>query len=342
MKKTFLLVASILFATTIFAQKNPLEGFTTSPENVIYKFEVKNPQGQQVQKNDLLIGKFSIKFGDSLVADGTKMQSQPMVRIDDQSKIFKGDLVDGALMMRKGETCTFAFAKDSIEKLFGGNMPPYFQSGMYAYWTLQIDDIKTQAQQEVEEAEMRKKQGEQMKIQKQISDSLALLEPAIIEKAIKDYGFDNEMVNGIYFKKTYAANSKETPKAGDKVKVHYVGKFTDGKLFDTSVESAAKEAGQFNQGRKYEPLPFTIAQGQMIKGFEEGVKMMNKGDKAIILLPSKLAYGERGQGAIAPHTPLIFELELVEIEKGEPAKQPNNQTQPIKVTPKAQPKQVKK
>ena len=92
----------------------------------------------------------------------------------------------------------------------------------------------------------------------------------------------------------------------------------------------------------FEDLNLTIAQGQMIKGFEEGVKMMNIGDKAIVLLPSKLAYGERGQSAIAPHTPLIFELELVEIEKGEPAKQPNNQTQPIKVTPKAQPKQVKK
>lgn len=342
MKKTILLVATILFATTIFAQKNPLEGFTTSPEKVIYKFEVKNPEGQKVQKNDLLVGKFSIKFGDSLVADGAKMQSQPMVKIDDASKIFQGDLVDGALLMRKGETCTFAFAKDSIEKLFGGNMPPYFQSGMYAYWTLQIDDIKTQAQQEEEEAQMRKVQEEQMKVQKQISDSMAVLEPAIIEKAIKDYGFDNKPVNGIYFKKTFSSKSKETPKAGDKVKVHYVGKFTDGKLFDTSVESAAKEAGIYTQGRPYEPLPFTIAQGQMIKGFEEGVKMMNKGDKAIVLLPSKLAYGERGQSAIAPHTPLIFELELVEIEKGEPAKQPNNQTQPIKVTPKAQPKQVKK
>ena len=53
MKKTILLVATILFATTIFAQKNPLEGFTTSPEKVIYKFEVKNPEGQKVQKNDL-------------------------------------------------------------------------------------------------------------------------------------------------------------------------------------------------------------------------------------------------------------------------------------------------
>ncbi|MDD2530241.1 MAG: FKBP-type peptidyl-prolyl cis-trans isomerase [Bacteroidales bacterium] len=315
MKKTILLVATIIFATTIFAQKNPLEGFTTSKEKVIYKFEVRNPNGQKVQKDDLLIGKFTIKFGDTLVADGDKMPSQPMVRIDDASKVFVGDLVDGALLMRKGETCTFAFPKDSIEKLFGGNLPPYFKSGMYAFWTLQIDDIKTPQQQAEEEEEMRKKQEEQMKQQKHVSDSLSALEPGIIQKAIKDYGFENKLTNGIYFKKLSSSTSKETPKATDKVKVHYIGKFVDGKLFDTSVESAAKEARIYSQGRPYEPLPFTIGQGMMIKGFEEGVKMMQKGDKAIILLPSKMAYGERGQGAIAPSTPLIFELELVEIEK---------------------------
>ncbi len=336
MKKTILLVASIIFATTIFAQKkNPLEGFTTSQEKVNYKFEVRNPSGQKVEQNDLLIGKFSIKFGDSVVVDGTNMPSQPMVRIDEASKVFQGDLLDGALLMRKGERCVFAFPKDSIEKLFGGNLPPYFTSDMYAYWTLQIDDIKTQEQQAEEEEKMRKEQEEKMAKQKHISDSLATLEPAIIQKAIKDYSFDGKLVNGIYFKKTFASNNKETPKAGDKVKVHYVGKFVDGKLFDTSVEEEAKKGGVYNAGRPYEPLPFTIGQGMMIKGFEEGVKMMNKGDKAIILLPSKMAYGERGQGAISPSTPLIFELELVEIEKSLPA---NNQAQPIKVTPKTQQK----
>ena len=66
----------------------------------------------------------------------------------------------------------------------------------------------------------------------------------------------------------------------------------------------------------------------MIPGFEEAVKMMNKGEKAIVLIPSNLAYGPDGRGEILPSSPLIFELELVEIEKGEA---PKGNIQPIKM-----------
>jgi FKBP-type peptidyl-prolyl cis-trans isomerase len=335
MKRIFLLVVCSIIATTLFAQKNTLEGFKTSEQGAKYKFTKTNPQGQQVGKDDLIIGRFTIMFGDSLVADGSKMQSQPLVRADESSKVFKGDLIDGILLMKKGEICTFAFERDSIIKLFG-QVPEYFVSGMYAFWTIEIDDIKTPKQQEEQEAMLRQQQELEMAKQKHIADSLTLLEPAIIEKAIKDYGFNNKLVNGVYFKKTLTLNTKnQTPTSGDKVKVHYIGKFTNGKLFDTSVEEAAKEAGRYQQGRPYQPLEFTIGKGMMIPGFEEAVKMMQKGEKATVLIPSKLAYGTQARGEIQPATPLIFELELIEIEKAatpSPAstKSPN---QPIKATP---------
>ncbi|MDD2192468.1 MAG: FKBP-type peptidyl-prolyl cis-trans isomerase [Bacteroidales bacterium] len=338
MKRTILLVVCSIIATTLFSQ-NPLEGFKTSEQKVNYKFIKMNPEGQKVLENDLLIGKFTIKFGDSLVSDGTKMQSQPIVRTDSSSRVFQGDLIDGVLMMRKGEVCTFAFARDSIFKLFDGNLPPYFVSGMYAYWTMEIDDIKTYQEQKEEEAKYRMEQEAQMaehKIlsdslvaeHKILSDSLAQLEPQIIAKAIKDYGFDSKAINGVYFKKTLTNKTNLKPKEGDKAKVHYIGKFTDGKLFDTSVEEAAKAANVFQQGRPYEPLEFIIGKRKMIPGFEEAVKMMNKGEKAIVLIPSNLAYGPDGRGEILPSSPLIFELELVEIEKGEA---PKGNIQPIKM-----------
>lgn len=334
MKKTFLLVVCSIFATTLFAQK-PLEGFTTSETGVKYKFVQRNDKGQPVLKDDIVIGKFSIMFGDSLVADAKKMQSQPIVKVDDASKVFKGDLIDGILLMKTGETCTFAFERDSLIKLFG-QVPEYFKSGMYAYWTIQVEDIKTPEQQAKEEAAMKAQQEEKMKQQKILSDSLSLLEPGILEKAVKDNKFDNKLVNGVYFKKTLTNKEKQTPKEGDKVKVHYIGKFVDGKLFDTSVESAAKEANKYQQGRPYEPLEFSIGKHMMIPGFEEAVKMMNKGEKAIVLIPSKLAYGAQGRGEIAPATPLIFELELVDIVKGEPTPA-TNQNPSIKVVPQSQP-----
>jgi peptidylprolyl isomerase len=68
-------------------------------------------------------------------------------------------------------------------------------------------------------------------------------------------------------------------KRGDTVKVHYVGTFEDGTVFDTS--------------REREPLPFTIGQGEVIPGFEEAVIGMNPGESKKIVIPAENAYGPR-------------------------------------------------
>lgn len=84
---------------------------------------------------------------------------------------------------------------------------------------------------------------------------------------------------------------------GDEVSAHYKGMFLDGTVFDSS----------YKRGK---PLTFKV--GQMINGWNEGLSFMKRGDKAILLIPSKLGYGEKGfPGFVPPNTPLVFELELL-------------------------------
>lgn len=93
------------------------------------------------------------------------------------------------------------------------------------------------------------------------------------------------------------------PKETDIVKVDYVGTFMDGKEFDSSIESG-------------QPAVFPV--GMVIPGWVEGIQLMNVGSKYKLYIPSALAYGEQGaQGAIAPNTMLIFEVELLDIEPPE-------------------------
>lgn len=91
------------------------------------------------------------------------------------------------------------------------------------------------------------------------------------------------------------------PKATDEVTVHYTGKLLDGTVFDSSV----------NRG---EPATFPL--NRVIPGWTEGVQLMKEGAKYTFFIPSDLAYGPQGiPNAIPPHSTLIFEVELIKINK---------------------------
>src|SRR5215212_6529488 len=90
--------------------------------------------------------------------------------------------------------------------------------------------------------------------------------------------------------------------AGKTVNVHYTGKFQDGKVFDSSISRG-------------EPLQFTLGQGRVIKGWDEGIALMKVGGKAQLIIPPDLAYGESGAGGvIPPNATLVFDVELVSVE----------------------------
>lgn len=91
----------------------------------------------------------------------------------------------------------------------------------------------------------------------------------------------------------------DKPTKGATVKVHYTGYFEDGKVFDSSV-------------KRGEPISFQLGKGMVIKGWDEGIALLKVGDKARLLIPYQLAYGEAGRAPVIPEKAnLIFDVELV-------------------------------
>lgn len=112
-------------------------------------------------------------------------------------------------------------------------------------------------------------------------------------------GFD-KTESGLYYQITQRGNGKKA-QAGQKVAVHYTGMLLDKTVFDSSY-------------RRQQPLSFTVGVGQVIEGWDEGILLLNEGDKARLVIPSELAYGASGAGGvIPPHAPLIFDVELVKV-----------------------------
>jgi FKBP-type peptidyl-prolyl cis-trans isomerase len=95
-----------------------------------------------------------------------------------------------------------------------------------------------------------------------------------------------------------------------------VGKLLNGRVFDTSIESVARDNNIFSENRNYIPLRFILGRGQLIEGFESAIAIMEAGDKATVIMPSIFGYGGAAQGDIPPNSPLIFELDFIELKKG--------------------------
>ena len=108
--------------------------------------------------------------------------------------------------------------------------------------------------------------------------------------------------SGLYFIKTTSGKGKQAVK-GSTVQVHYKGMLIDGKEFDNSYQRG-------------EPIELEVGKGMVIPGWDEALQMMKVGDKAKLIIPSKIGYGERGAGGgvIPPYATLIFEVEMVSVK----------------------------
>lgn len=106
--------------------------------------------------------------------------------------------------------------------------------------------------------------------------------------------------SGLKIKFTEINPKNVKAKDGNHVKVHYEGKLTNDTIFDSSLKRGT-------------PFSFVLGAGQVIKGWDEGVAYLHKGDKAVLTIPPALGYGDREVGKIPANSILIFSIELVDI-----------------------------
>lgn len=107
--------------------------------------------------------------------------------------------------------------------------------------------------------------------------------------------------SGLRYKIEEEGNGPKAEK-GQTVSVHYKGMLPDGSVFDSSYT-------------RNQPIDFKLGKGQVISGWDEGIQLLNVGDKARFVIPPHLAYGERGAGGvIPPDATLVFDVELVKVK----------------------------
>jgi len=278
------------------------------------KFTVmKKGDGKEIKAKQIMIMDFSFKDGKDSVWFDTRKNPYPQI-MQKQVQPQGGDaLMEVIYMLTKGDSAIVKMsAKDVFTKAFKQPIPPKVDSASFFTFFITMKDAMDSLQFTKYREELVAKQNE--KSLKQEKDQL-VKDSVIIANFLKEKNIVAQATpSGLRYVITKPGKG-ENAKDGQTAKVNYAGYLLNGKYFDTSIESVAKQNNIYRQGGGYTPLPVPVGQGRVIKGWDEALKLMNKGSKMTIYVPSSLAYGPQKRSEdIVENSILAFDMEVVDIQ----------------------------
>lgn len=257
----------------------------------LYFIETLAGKGAKIDTGAWVKVNFSVSLIDGKQIFSTKERGEP-IEFEFGKKFDTPGFEEGVSKMVKGGTATL-IAPSQIaygETGKGGIIPPYST----VIYNVEIVDVQSKADHDKQQAE--KKKTEALKVETNKKQEGELMKKFLVDHKITATPTPSGL---IYVEKVKGTGARAV--AGKKVKVHYTGTLLNGTKFDSSRD-------------RNEPFEFVLGQGQVIKGWDEGIALMNVGGKATLIIPSNIAYGERDMGQIPPYSTLVFDVELLDVK----------------------------
>jgi FKBP-type peptidyl-prolyl cis-trans isomerase FkpA len=264
------------------------DGFTLLASGLEYKIVSHGAGKKKPELTDHVELNISYTVGDSVVFDSRKMNNNKPVPIPIAASRGSGDPSEVFMLMVAGDSAVVRFPVDSMKKA-GQSPPPWAKDGDKIIYYISMVSVKT-------DAEDKKETAEKAAIQTGIDDKI--LQDYFKQRGLKP----KKTASGLYYTISTPGHG-ENVKAGDNVEVNYTGMFMDGKKFDSNTDSSFHHM---------QPFALEVGRGKVIKGWDEGLQLLNTGAKATFYIPSPLAYGSQDRGPQIPaNSILIFDVEIL-------------------------------
>jgi len=268
-----------------FAQK----GFETTATGLKYKIFNKKSNPQKIILGDVITLGVIVRNSKDSIIDNTYNKPRPL-RFQLQQIPFKGAMEEGLLLLAEGDSAIFYVKADSLYNTKKGQSKPnYIASGSLVSFTVKVKKTQTLT-------DFKKEKQSHFAAQKENDDKI------INEYLVKNNLKAVKSASGLY-KILQKEGTGKTPDTTNLVQVNYEARIINS---ENTYEGSAEN----------NPYGFKIGLNIWLKGLEEGIFQMKKGEKSTFILPSHLAYGEKGlHNTIAPNSVLVFDIELVNIGK---------------------------
>lgn len=276
------------------AQTTP-DGFQILPSGLEMKKIVQGTGQRFPSEGDRIMMHIESRLNDSIFFSTAKMNQGNPIPGQCGRPQFAGDPMEGIRALREGDSAILRVSVDTSNQKY---MPPFAKMGDKL--SIHIKMLKIQTPEEVKAEE------------EKMSASLKSVDDATIQQYLKDNKLTaKKTASGLYYIITQKGTGANAV-AGQNVSMNYTGRLLNGNIFDSNVDPKFQHV---------EPFSFVLGQGMVIKGWDEGIALLNKGSKAKLIIPSGLAYGSQSMPGnpnnpegIPANSVLIFDVEMLNAE----------------------------
>ncbi len=276
-----------------------------------FKYEVvKAGDGVLPKKDQILVFDYMLKDSkDSVWADTRKFGMPAAVMIADTSAL-KGEngMVQMFRQLSKGDSVKVQMPVSKFFKEIANSpIPKEIDSTLNISYLIKVTEITDREKYMAKQQEvMEKKQSEQLVKDLETIDQYLTLKGITAQKT----------ESGLRYVITQPGTGANAT-TGQNVSVNYSGYTLDGKYFDSSVKAVSQEKGIYDARREpYKAFDLVVDRSNVIKGWHEALKTLNKGAKGTFYIPSTLGYGpQRMSEVIAENSILVFDIELIDVKE---------------------------
>ncbi len=302
----YLFTIIILLPICLHAQTNTTPAdYQVGPGGMLYKIYTHSGNPKIQVGNFINVNAVGKTDNDSVLFN--TYDSHPLLMVVSKPQ-FRGDIFTGVQYLSEGDSATIKVSADSAFKV---QVKPRGFKGKYLVYNIKVNKVIAKGQLT--------DSAFQDVVKEYIVDEgqkLRAAEPGKISRYISDNNlkFTRTTDSLFYIINKPGIGANIAP--GDTVVMNYTGKLFNGKVFDSSIkEEIVRSKMPVDPSRQYVPAHIVVDERGIILGWYDGLQLLNKGATATFIVPSKLAYGKGGVSIIAPYTPIIFTITVIDVHR---------------------------
>lgn len=267
---------------------------------------IEDKAGNTIKEYDFISLTYTLKTPEGKVlASSGHFDKRPLLLFRTRP-YFIGDLNTALGKLSEGDSAVIRINLDSMRVKMHYHLPAGTK-GKYLSYEVRINKVITRGSMDDQTLNQKFEELKQSEVEQAKMSEAKKISAYVDAKHLHP----QSTASGLRYTLATVTNKKRA-NTGDTVLVNYKISSLDGKVFETNYKEIAKQAGIFYAQGSYKP--FRIVAGKKAgSGFNEAASLFGKGAKATVIMPSEIAYGIYGSRSIEPYTPLLYEIEIVDI-----------------------------